>query len=250
MKICTLASGSSGNSLFIDTGKTRILVDAGISQRKLKARLKQIGSSLEEIDSVVVSHEHSDHTTAIPSLKNPIYVAKDTSHIWTDRVRDLREFTTSAPFEIGDVRITPFPVSHDAIDPVGFLIEADGKRIGVVTDIGYVTELVKERLSGSDALVIEFNHDERLLSYGPYPWELKQRIKSRHGHLSNVEAAGLLRHLIHDGLRYVVLAHLSKTNNSEHIAVDAALSVLIKERASRVGLFVAPTTTIGEVIEF
>lgn len=248
MKFCTLASGSSGNSLFVDTGVTKLLIDAGISARQLKLRLSQIGSSLDEIDSVVITHEHSDHSNAVPRLTNPVYVSSATVGFWDGRIKRLMEFDTSVPFNIQDVLITPFSVSHDAVDPVGFTIEAGGKKIGVATDVGCVTGLVTESLKGSDALVIEFNHDDKLLSYGPYPWELKQRISSRLGHLSNTEAAGLLKSVIHDGLRHVVLAHLSRTNNAEDIAIDAAISALGRNGSEQVEISVAPRKRVGEVL--
>ncbi|MEE9252819.1 MAG: MBL fold metallo-hydrolase [Thermodesulfobacteriota bacterium] len=249
MKFCTLASGSSGNSLYIDTGRTKILVDAGISPRKLSLRLKKIGTEIGEIDSVIVTHEHADHSSAITNLPNPVYVASSTRSLWDGKVGDLREFDSASEFEINDITVTPFSVSHDALDPVCFTIEAGEKKLGVATDVGCVTALLRERLRGSNALVIEFNHDERLLSYSPYPWELKQRIKGRLGHLSNNEAAGLLRSLLHGGLSYVVLAHMSKVNNSENIAVDAALGVLALEGSGHVGISVAPRNKIGEVLE-
>lgn len=249
MKFCTLASGSSGNSLLIDTGVTKVLVDAGIGIRELIKRLGRLGVGISEVDCVIVTHEHADHSSALPYLQNPVYVASSTVHLWADKVPDLREFDSSTPFEINDLLVTPFPVPHDAIDPVGFTLEANGRKIGIATDVGCATGVLRERLKGSNALVIEFNHDERLLTYGPYPWELKQRIKSRLGHLSNAEASELLRGLLHEGLMYVVLAHLSKVNNSENLAVEAALRVLIKEKASHVGISVAPKNTIGEVLE-
>jgi phosphoribosyl 1,2-cyclic phosphodiesterase len=249
MKFCTLASGSSGNSLLIDTGVTKVLVDAGIGIRQLIKRLGRLGVDISEVNSVLVTHEHADHASALPYLRNPVYVSSMTTHLWAGKVSALREFDSSTPFEINDLLVTPFPVPHDAIDPVGFTLEADGRKIGIATDVGCTTGVVRERLRGSNALVIEFNHDEKLLSYGPYPWELKQRIKSRLGHLSNTEASELLRSLIHEGLEYVVLAHLSKVNNSENLAVEAALRVLVKEKASHVGISVAPKNTVGEVLE-
>lgn len=246
IRICTLASGSSGNSLFIQTERAKVLVDAGISPRQIAVRLKALGIQISEIDAVLVTHEHADHIAALPFLQVPVYVASTTTFLWKDKVENLREFDTGSTFYINDALITPFPIPHDAIDPVGFTIQTDHKKVGVVTDIGSVTALVRERLKGVDALVLEFNHDEEMLIYGPYPWDLKQRIRSRLGHLSNVDAAGLLGSLMHDGLRYVVLAHLSESNNTPKKAIEAASKVI--KCADRTKLLVAQRRVLGEVL--
>lgn len=221
-------------------------MDAGISPRQIAIKLKTLGVQMSEIDAVLITHEHTDHVAALPFLKVPIYVASTTTYLWKDRVENLKEFDTGSAFCINDALITSFPIPHDAIDPVGFTIHTDHKKVGVVTDIGSVTALVRERLKGVDALVLEFNHDEAMLAYGPYPWDLKQRIKSRLGHLSNGDAARLLESLIHDGLRYVVLAHLSESNNTPKKALEAAFSV-IKE-ADHTKLTVAQRKILGEVL--
>jgi phosphoribosyl 1,2-cyclic phosphodiesterase len=248
MKVCTLASGSSGNSLFIETEKTRILVDAGISPRQLNIRLKTLDVQMPAIDAVVITHEHTDHTVALPYIDVPVYVASATVFHWKDRVKNLHEFDSGSQFSIKDLLISPFSVPHDALDPVGFTIQTHHKKLGIVTDIGSVTNLVRERLKGSNILVLEFNHDQQLLLYSSYPWELKQRIKSRVGHLSNEEGAKLLKNLIHDGLCHVVLAHLSEVNNKPKAALEAASLVLVKNGAEQIGLSVAPRKTLGEVI--
>lgn len=249
MKVCTLASGSSGNSLYIEYGGTKILVDAGISQRQMTQRLSAVGVSLSEIDAVVVTHEHSDHTTALPRLGLPTYVASATAHLWKEKVSELREFESDAPFTIKDLYITPFSVPHDALDPVGFTIETEsGSKIGIATDVGTVTSLVRERLKGCTALVLEFNHDPEILLYSHYPWDLKQRIKGRLGHLSNGQASELLSGLIHRGLRHVVLAHLSQVNNRPEVAFESAFGVLRKFGGeSDITISVAPRKHAGEV---
>lgn len=249
MRICTLASGSSGNSLFIETENTKILVDAGISIKQLNTRLSSLGVCMSEIDLVVITHEHTDHASALPYInKIPAYVASRTVHLWKDEVENLKEFETGSQFCIKDILITSFPVPHDACDPVGFTIEADHTKIGIVTDIGSVTALVRERLKGSNILVVEFNHDEKMLLYGSYPWDLKQRIKGRLGHLSNDEAAELLKSLIHDGLRHIVLAHLSQSNNTPEMALRSVYSTLGKYVLEQVKVSVAPRRTLGEVV--
>ena len=223
MKICTLASGSSGNSLLIQTEDTKILVDAGISLRQIKLRLEVLDVDVEDIDAVVVTHEHSDHTAALPRLKTPVHVAAQTSELWKDKLSQMMEFSSDCAFQIKDLLVTPFSVPHDALDPVGFTIESEkGEKIGIVTDIGSVTGLVRERLRGSNALVIEFNHCTDILLYSHYPWDLKQRIKGRLGHLSNIQGSELLQDLLHGGLKHVVLAHLSQVNNKPEAALKAA----------------------------
>ncbi|HEX9665915.1 MAG TPA: MBL fold metallo-hydrolase [Thermodesulfobacteriota bacterium] len=248
MKVCTLASGSSGNSLFIQTNSSKILIDAGISLRQIKARLKKLDVELSDLDAVIVSHEHLDHAMSIPKIENPTYVASATIHLWKDKVKNLYEFNTGSSFSINDVLITSFSVPHDALDPVGFTIETDHKKLGIVTDIGTATSLVKERLKGSNILIIEFNHDENILRESHYPWEIKQRIMSRLGHLSNVQAANLFAGLLHSELSYLLLAHLSETNNRYDIALRAASSIIEKSGADQVSISVAPRKTLGEVL--
>lgn len=252
MRVCTLASGSSGNSLYIECGGTKILVDAGISLRQLGLRLAKLGVGISDIDAVVVTHEHSDHTTALPMTGLPTYIASATVHLWKDKVRSIMEFESDSPFQIKDFLVTPFSVPHDALDPVGFTIESgDGLKIGLVTDIGSVTTLVRERLRGSNALVIEFNHDSDILLYSHYPWDLKQRIKGRLGHLSNNQGAELLSELVHHGLKHVVLAHLSQVNNRPEVAYESAFRVVRRHGGERdVRISVAPRKTAGEVLEF
>jgi len=227
------------------------LVDAGISMRQISLRLERIGVGLSEIDAVVITHEHSDHTHAIKRLDIPVYVTSATVHLWKDKVIRLEEFESDTPFTIRDLLVTPFSVPHDALDPVGFSIESSNNRkIGIVTDIGSVTALVKERLKHADILLIEFNHDNEILLYSHYPWDLKQRIKGRLGHLSNNQASELLQELIHEGLSHVILAHLSQVNNKPEVALQSALGVIKQNGAeSGVNLSVAPRKTIGEVLQ-
>lgn len=250
MRVCTLASGSSGNSLFIESKYTKILVDAGISRRQITRKLQTLGVSVQDIDAVITTHEHQDHTLSIPKLDIPVYVASATVHLWKDKVSMLHEFDTGSDFKINDLVVTPFSVPHDAIDPVGFSINADEKKVGVVTDIGSVTGLVVQKLRDSNVLVIESNHDSNLILYSNYPWELKQRIKSRLGHLSNDQSSSLIRDLLSEDLGYIVLAHLSEVNNRPESALKEAIKVLNNKGADHVKLQVAPRKTVGEVIKF
>ncbi len=248
MRICSLASGSSGNSIYIESESSRILVDAGISPRSLKKRLQSLGVDINDIDAVVVTHEHADHTRSLVKLSVPVYVTVKTVPVWKDKVDDLNQFENDEQFVIKDMTITPFSVPHDAIDPVGFTIEFNGTKIGIVTDIGSVTGLVVERLRRSSVLVLESNHDIDLLLSGTYPWELKQRIKGNLGHLSNSQSARLLSSVYHDGLEHVVLAHLSKRNNSPEAAYQEAAAVLRQKGNDHTQIHLAPRNSVEEVV--
>ena len=248
MKICTLASGSSGNSLYLESQRSKILIDAGVSLRRISRSLQSLGTSVEEIDAVVLSHEHGDHSRAVAKMETPVYVCGSAAEVLRDRVADLREFDSETPFRVKDLLITPFSVSHDARDPVGFTVSDGRSRIGAVTDIGRVTRLVVESLRNCDALVIESNHDREMLLEGPYPWDLKQRIGGGDGHLSNEESAELLGAVLHEGLRHVVLAHLSRSNNTPERALAASREILRERGAEHIALRVAPRNEISEVL--
>ncbi|MGI9554100.1 MAG: MBL fold metallo-hydrolase [Thermodesulfobacteriota bacterium] len=248
MRICTLASGSSGNSLYIESSHSKILVDAGIGPRVLKKRLESIGVKIDEIDAVIVTHEHIDHTRSIAKLPVPVYVASKTVPVWKNKVEDLNQFENHKQFTIKDLFITPFSVPHDAIDPVGFTIEFNSTKIGIVTDIGSVTGLVVERLKKSNILILESNHDMNLLYYSSYPWELKQRIKGRLGHLSNSQSSSLLNSIYHNELCHVVLAHLSEVNNCPEVALNEAAKIVDRKDNDYTKIHVAPRKSVGEVI--
>lgn len=224
LRISVLGSSSSGNCTFISTCNTRILLDAGFSRTQTSRRLHLIGESLESIGAIVLSHEHSDHTQGLSSLLSsidvPIYVTEGTLDAvgFCRSLKKVEPIRAGEPFMIGDLKVSPFNIPHDAVDPLAFIFETEGLKIGHVTDLGYVTELVSQRLKGSDVIVLESNHDLEMLRSGPYPWFLKQRIMGKHGHLSN-EVAGMFFEESFDGqARYVVLAHLSENNNHPDIA--------------------------------
>ncbi len=227
MRVCLLASGSKGNSLFIEAGGTKLLVDAGLSAREIVARLSAIEVAAAEIDGIVISHEHTDHIRGAGALARkfdlPVLISYPTSRETAGHFRAARlvEFESGCSFEFRDILIDPFPITHDSADPVGLVIESRDGRIGVATDLGLATRLVKEKLKGCRALVLESNHDEEMLVNGPYPWYLKQRIKSRHGHLSNSESAGLLAEVMGPDLEMVFLAHLSEVNNHPEAVLEA-----------------------------
>ncbi|MDK2857725.1 MAG: hypothetical protein PWQ29_128 [Verrucomicrobiota bacterium] len=226
VKFCVLGSGSSGNCTFIGTEKTRILVDAGLSARRTAKRLAEIGERAETINAICVSHEHGDHIAGIRVLQKnnriPVYANGGTLEaILCSRKHeglDCRRFTTGSPFSIGDLSIEPFSVPHDAYEPVGFVIRAGKYSIGIATDIGIVTNLVREKLRKCHVVVIEANHDEGLLHEANRPWSLKQRIRGNQGHLSNRAAAALMAEIAGEGLQHLFLAHLSADCNSPHHA--------------------------------
>lgn len=206
------------------------MIDAGFSAREIEKRLQQVGFSLREINAIVVTHEHSDHIKGIEVISRKtgvaIYVSsRAVSSPKFEKVGNIKEFETGVPIVIDDFELCPFSVPHDTIDPVGFSIRCGTKKLGLATDFGIITNLIRERLKKSDALLLEFNHDRRMLMNGPYPWYLKQRIMGTKGHHSNEDSATLLRELLHEGLKEVFLAHVSCTNNSYDIPYLAAKKI-------------------------
>ncbi|HEY6838525.1 MAG TPA: MBL fold metallo-hydrolase, partial [Geobacteraceae bacterium] len=217
-------------------------------------RLQSIGVEGAELDAILISHEHTDHTrgagTLARKLKIPLVISYPTAGACRAifGAAEVVEFESGHSFAFKDILIDPFPITHDACDPVGFLIESDNGRIGIATDLGIATGLVKEKLWGCRALVLEANHDEEMLLNGPYPWHLKQRIKSRHGHLSNTQSRELLDALIHPELEGVFLAHLSEVNNDPAVARDMAASLLDGQNICTPHLFVGSQERVSEVL--
>jgi phosphoribosyl 1,2-cyclic phosphodiesterase len=218
-KVCILASSSSGNSTYISSGKTRILVDCGLSRRETFARLAAIGEDPQALDAIVISHEHSDHVCGLPvlakSLKIPVYL----THLaapridWNGYEPKLETFQAGSVFLIGDIEVTSFTIPHDAADPVAFTFDVCGRRVGIATDLGYVPESIKWHLRATDLLLLESNHDIEMLKVGPYPWSVKQRVMGRMGHLSNEVACQFIREDMSGQTQTLVLGHLSEQNN-------------------------------------
>lgn len=236
MRICLLASGSKGNALYIETGESRLLLDAGLSLRGLKERLASIQVDATQLDALLISHEHGDHCRGLGpiarGLKLPVCIDPASLSALGNKTGGLpavREFSAGEVIDFRDLRIETIPLTHDAAATAGFVIESREGRIGVATDLGIATRLVAQRLQRCHALVLEFNHDETLLRDGPYPWPLKQRIRSQHGHLSNEAGAELLDSLLWDGLEAVFLGHLSETNNTPQHALAAARSTIDRQ---------------------
>jgi len=235
LRVSLLASGSKGNSLFIKSGESRILVDAGLSGREIANRLAQIGEDVAKLDAILVTHEHRDHVTAIGPLARrynlPVYLHPRTHAALpgAGRLDQLNEFEVAGRFSLRDLEITPFSITHDASEPVGFMLDTPEGRIGVATDLGIATRLVVDQLKQCRVLILESNHDEEMLRDGPYPWHLKQRIRGNHGHLSNTAAGELLDNLLWDGMEAVFLAHLSETNNDPQLAQHSAHTVICQQ---------------------
>lgn len=232
LSVCVLGSGSRGNSIYVSDGSTSILVDAGFSAREIDRRMRSQGIDPARLNAILITHEHTDHVRGVERLVRrhhlPVYLTAGT-HRQAASLQCLPEihpFVCGSELRINTLTVRPFSISHDAQDPAGFTIGANGSRIGIATDLGHVTALVREHLRGCRLLILEANHDPEMLMGGPYPWFLKQRIRSRNGHLSNQESCRLLEDILHPALEQVVLAHLSETNNTPAKAL-AEMSTLL-----------------------
>ncbi len=241
--VSALASGSKGNSIFIDGPDGSLIVDAGLSAREIMRRLAHVGASPDRLAGILVTHEHSDHLRGVRVLANrlglTVYGTVDTLRaVGLPESASVRVVKSGENFAVAGFTIKPFSLPHDAADPVGFLLARDGVRIGIATDLGCATALVRRRLAGCDMVILESNYDEGMLLEGPYPWFLKQRIRSRNGHLSNEASAHILSELLHPGLQRVILAHLSEVNNCPEAALDEAVGA-VGSRGNGVGLTAA-----------
>ena len=236
MRICILGSGSSGNATLIVAGETRVLVDCGLSGRETVRRILQVGEDPAKLSGIVITHEHGDHAGGLAALAKfldvPVYIATATLAAcdFGERERKIRrgaEIFSSEDFEIGTLRFRPFSIPHDAVDPFAFTVEADGIKLGMAVDLGYINALAADRFRGADVLIIEANHEiEMLRACTFYPWSLKQRILSREGHTSNDEMARFLREDFDGRAQHIVLAHLSQHTNHPALARLAALQAL------------------------
>jgi phosphoribosyl 1,2-cyclic phosphodiesterase len=227
-----LGSGSSGNATLVSGGDTHILVDVGLSGRETARRLGECGLSAEKISAIVLSHEHTDHCRGVmPFVKNleiPVFLTDGALEVsgMPLEPRRIRRIQSGRGFDIDGIQFTPFSIPHDAADPLGFAIEKGGVKIAIVLDLGYISNLVAERLKECDAIILESNHDINMLKVGPYPWALKQRVMSRRGHLSNDSVAEYLADGFDGRARHVLLAHLSRKNNLPELALLSAQRAL------------------------
>jgi phosphoribosyl 1,2-cyclic phosphodiesterase len=212
----------------VSTGRTRILIDAGLSRRELARRLAAVGEDIDQLDAVLVTHEHCDHVAGLAALARkaprrlPIYVTKgcaesldwgEAGETRPDWQPTLEIFQAGTRFPVGDFEVASFTIPHDAMDPVGYTVEAEGIKIALATDLGYVTDSLRVHLRGSTVVVLESNHDLEMLRVGPYPWPVKQRVMSRRGHLSNEVAAEFLAQDLDNSVQTVILGHISEHNN-------------------------------------
>ena len=226
VRLTILGSGSSGNCAYVETEETRVLIDAGFSLRQIRQRLASIGRAPENLTGILVTHEHSDHVQSLPALCGklgiPVYLNRPTHEAVEYQMQTrlaCRLFTTGASFEVGDIMVETFSIPHDAQEPVGFLLRTSAGNIGFLTDLGHTTRLVLERIRPAHALVLEANHDVKMLQDCPRrPWSLKQRILGRHGHLSNEAAADAAEQIMSSDLRHLYLGHLSRECNRPELA--------------------------------
>ena len=240
LRVTILASGSSGNCTLLETDQTRLLVDAGLGKKETLRRLTAVGRDVDRLDGIVISHEHTDHIGSLAQVLGQwrttgylneathtevMRILPETSHKRLDRVEHIR---AGQRFIVGDIEVSPFAIPHDAVDPLGFTFRTNGTKVAIVTDLGYLPELVKVHLRDSDCLMLESNHDLEMLKVGPYPWHIKQRVMSRTGHLSNHTVSEFLAdaEAFDAHARYVVLAHLSENNNNPDVARISAEEAL------------------------
>jgi phosphoribosyl 1,2-cyclic phosphodiesterase len=237
-----LGSGSSGNCAYLETEDTRLLIDAGFSGKQIRERLASISRAPEGLHGILITHEHSDHIQGLIGLASkldvPIYCNRLTHEAierYTKSRIKARTFVTGSTFEVGDVVVDTFSVPHDADDPVGFMLRTDCGNVGFLTDLGHATKLVMERVRASNVLVLETNHDVKLLQDNPHrPWSLKQRILGRHGHLSNEAGAEVAAHIVSAELEQIYLGHLSRDCNKPELAYRAVHDRLQKIGATHV----------------
>ena len=240
VRLTILGSGSAGNCAYVETEEARILIDAGFSLRQIRQRLATIGRAPENLTAILVTHEHSDHINGLAALSQklrvPVYCNRPTQEAIEFQLQtklDCRLFETRNSFDVGDITVETFDILHDAQDPVGFLLRAPGVNIGFLTDLGQVTKLVLERLRAANVLLLEANHDIKMLQDCPHrPWSLKQRILSRHGHLSNEAAADAAEQLMSAKFRHLYLAHLSRECNRPALAHR-----VMNERLQKIGAY-------------
>jgi phosphoribosyl 1,2-cyclic phosphodiesterase len=256
MRVTVLGSGSAGNATLVEAGGVRILIDAGFSGRDMERRLCAAEIDPESVSAIVITHDHGDHTRGMGVLARrfglPLYMTRRTHGACASLLNGtetVHAYSSTRPFTLGTLEVRPFLTVHDAVDPVAVTVRdtASGARLGIATDLGRPTAAVRAELAGCNMLVLEANHDDAMLWTGPYPWSVKQRIASSHGHLSNRAAAELARELFHAGLRTIVLAHLSEHCNHAHAALDAVSAALSRVRY-RGTLEVAPQEAPMEAV--
>ncbi|PID30024.1 MAG: MBL fold metallo-hydrolase [Candidatus Cloacimonadota bacterium] len=249
MDITVLASGSKGNCSLIDSGDGLILVDAGISGKRIIEKISEAGKDSKDLVGLVLTHDHRDHISGAGiisrRLKIPVYTSPIIHSMNKEILKNCDVKYFNGRFNISSLEVTPIPISHDGSDNYGYIFEKGGKKIGHITDLGVVTSLVKERLRSCNILVLESNHDLKMLKEGPYPWYLKQRILGKKGHISNVQSSDLVKEIYSERLKDLVLAHLSEENNDPVIAYDN-MDRLRSSFGHNYSIHVAKQNTISE----
>ncbi len=241
IKFCPLASGSSGNCIYFGTESTSILIDAGLSGKRIEGELNRIGVDPKQLSALFLTHEHSDHITGAGILSRrfdlPIFATEKTwryfeRHGQLGKVAPKNKRLVSSETSIthGDITISPFQIPHDAVEPVGYQIFAEGRKLTIATDLGHVSDAVRESVVDSDVLLIESNHDLEMLKNGPYPADLKRRVMGKMGHLSNATCGSLIAEVMSSRLKHVFLGHLSRENNRPLIALDTVTNVLLANK--------------------
>ncbi len=253
LSFSVLSSGSRANSILVQSGETKVLVDCGLSAKQAAVRLESHGITADQIDAIVLSHEHEDHSSGVRVFSKrhgtPVYVNPTTHqtcrHLTTIPLEKIIHFESGEDFTIGGLCFSPFSLVHDAGDPVGFRITGGERTLAIATDLGQVTNLVRERLRDIDALILESNHDKLLLQDAPYPWSLKQRISSSRGHLSNDCAAELIEYISRSEgqsrLQIAVAAHISEKSNTPELAVEVLSRAWRRGGAATMPRFLAAT---------
>ena len=239
IKTCSLFSGSSGNCIFISSGETSVLVDAGVSGKRIEEALEQIGESIKSISAIIITHEHSDHIAGAGILsrrhKIPIYANSRTwdamrPFLGNSKPEHIQVTQVCKPFNVGDIYIVSFPIPHDAACPVGYSFFIDCRKITVATDIGHISDELMGWLENSHAILLESNHDVEMLMTGRYPWPLKKRIMGDFGHLCNDLAGKVVAHLAEKGTKHFLLGHLSKENNYPELAYQTVCNALLERK--------------------
>ena len=263
MRMCSIASGSSGNCIYVGSDHTHLLVDTGISRKRIEEGLKKLEIKGEEIDGILITHEHSDHIQGLGVLSRkyelPIYATKGTiegisGSTSLGKMPDGLFHTIRAdePFRLGDIEVKPFAISHDACEPTGYRFECGGRSAAVATDLGKYDEYTVSNLTGLDGVLLEANHDIHMLEVGGYPYYLKQRILGDKGHLSNELSGRLLCDILHDNLKHIILGHLSKENNYARLAYETVeLGVTLRDndyKGEDLDMFVAGRDSVSDII--
>ena len=235
MRLCSIASGSSGNCIYVGSDATNLLIDTGISGKKVEFGLNSLDLTTKDLNGIFVTHEHSDHIKGLGVIARkcgvPIYATSETIRAMKESgslgklpEEIFHEIQGDSDYQVGDLTIHPFHISHDAAEPVGYRIHQGEHSVGIATDMGVYDEYIVDNLKGLDALLLEANHDVNMLQVGSYPYYLKRRILGERGHLSNETAGKLLCRLLHDGMKDILLGHLSKENNYEALAYETVCS--------------------------